>query len=69
MSGDWLPRLFTCAVLAVATWFALLALVGERVPQAFPARLIGQCHGQLLAGMEEDEFPEGCDWIEPIRTQ
>lgn len=36
---------------------------------AQPARLIGLCDGQVLAAMEEDQFPAGCDWIEPIHFQ
>lgn len=34
---------------------------------AEPIRLIGLCHSQLLGGIEEDSFPAGCDWIEPVR--
>lgn len=36
---------------------------------ATPARLIGECNGQLFAAMEEDQFPSGCAWIEPIHYQ
>lgn len=34
---------------------------------AHEIRLIGECNGQFYGGMEEDEFPDGCTWIEPIR--
>lgn len=37
------------------------------VAPAREARLIGRCDGVLMAGMEEDSFPAGCAWIEPIR--
>lgn len=36
--------------------------------EAQPARLIGVCAGQVYAGQEEDSFPMGCDWIEPIHS-
>lgn len=36
---------------------------------AVRARLIGECGGQLYAGLEESSFPAGCAWIEPIRTE
>lgn len=30
-------------------------------------RLIGECNGKFYGAMEEDQFPAGCTWIEPIR--
>lgn len=29
-------------------------------------RLVGKCSGRIILKEEEDEFPAGCDWIEPI---
>lgn len=29
-------------------------------------RLIGLCGGVTMTAVEEDDFPYGCDWIEPI---
>lgn len=30
------------------------------------ARLVGYCQGEYLIREEEDEFPQGCYFIEPI---
>lgn len=43
-----------------------LSIVMAPTP-AKPIRLIGECNGLFYGGMEEDEFPDGCAWIEPIR--
>lgn len=29
-------------------------------------RLLGLCHGQLLARVEESDFPINCEWIVPM---
>lgn len=53
--------------------FALLiiiALISALIAGPTPAReirLIGECDGKFYGAMEEDQFPAGCAWIEPIR--
>lgn len=60
----------TLAVLLLLSFTNLLIIVSEANREAAkPARLIGHCDGQLFAAMEEDHFPEGCDWIEVIRYE
>lgn len=51
--------------LAIAAGLALsLALSPTK---AHEIRLIGECGGKFYGAMEEDQFPTGCAWIEPIR--
>lgn len=38
-------------------------------PRAREVRLIGDCNGRIMAALEEDQFPAGCRWIEPIRME
>lgn len=40
-----------------------------RAPAARQVRLVGQCDGKILAAMEESDFPAGCAWIEPVKTE
>ena len=56
---------------AAALVMCLIAAVASLPSKssARPARLIGVCSGQMLAAMEEDEFPAGCDWIELINFE
>ena len=54
------------AVLGTALIVSLSTLCNASRNKAQPIRLIGMCHGQLLGGLEEDHFPEGCKWIEPV---
>ena len=41
-------------------------LFGITRPLAKEVRLIGLCQEVYYAAMEEDNFPENCDWIKPI---
>lgn len=43
------------------------ALTFTQAQQAHEIRLIGECDGKFYGAMEEDQFPTGCAWIEPIR--
>lgn len=63
-------RAFAAGMLALAATVAALGIASiESRPHAIEARLIGECHGRLLAAMEESSFPAGCAWIEPIRME
>jgi len=53
-------------VLCVAIVAAAVFAYRQEAP-ATEARLIGRCDGRIMAAMQEDQFPAGCDWIEPIR--
>lgn len=46
----------------------MLAFPNERVKYIYDdeARLVGYCQGKYLIREEEDEFPSGCYFIEPI---
>lgn len=57
------------AALALPIGLGLGAEVGLRsaAAQAAPVRLVGLCSGRLLGALEEDAFPAGCSWIEPVR--
>lgn len=56
------------AALAAGFVAVLFILKGLEVPnkQAEEVRLLGFCNGKLLAAKEEDQFPTGCLWIEPV---
>lgn len=63
--------IITLAILGlVASNVATVAaLVDARSPTAArPAALVGVCGGQLMAAMNEDDFPAPCQWIERIKT-
>jgi hypothetical protein len=56
------------AVLLVACLYAaLIHVAGPWTHDATEIRLIGECDGKFYGAMEEDEFPAGYAWIEPIR--
>lgn len=58
------------AALVLGAWTLGMAMASPAKVEgeaARPARLLGQCKGVMLAAMQEDDFPKGCDWIEPIR--
>lgn len=54
------------ALAACAFIGAALVAFFINYPRAQPVRLIGMCQGQLLAALEESQFPADCDWIEAI---
>lgn len=55
-----------CAsALVIALIASVLALPAKR--HAHEIRLIGECNGLYYGGVEESDFPDGCEWIEPIR--
>jgi hypothetical protein len=31
-------------------------------------RLLAKCNDRILSAYHEDEFPEGCTWVEPIKV-
>lgn len=52
------------AFLVLCLISAVLSLPGSKAREI---RLIGECDGKFYGAMEEDQFPAGCAWIEPIR--
>lgn len=60
-------RFILFAFALSASGCAVGLLVSEQ--HAHEARLIGLCSGRIYAAMEEDQFPSGCDWIEPIHFE
>lgn len=50
---------------AIAAGLALSFVLSPT--KAHEIRLIGECDGKFYGAMEEDQFPTGCAWIEPIR--
>lgn len=56
-----------CAsALVIALIASVLSLPAKR--HAHEIRLIGECNGLYYGGMTESDFPDGCEWIEPIRV-
>lgn len=53
--------------LALGIVGALILSILYLPKPAHKIRLIGQCAGEFYGGIEEDQFPDGCAWVEPVR--
>lgn len=61
--GNWAAAVFVACLYGLLV-SQIVKLVGY---EATEIRLIGECDGKFYGAMEEDQFPAGCAWIEPIR--
>lgn len=58
----------TLFLVSAVALLASCAVMAWTITRAQEVRLIGECGGRYFAAMEEDMFPKGCEWIEPIRV-
>lgn len=55
------------AAIILTTMALAITLLTPHEPN--PIRLIGKCDGQYYGQMDEDEFPQNCEWIEAVREE